>query len=160
MADISIAEGPYEVLVRFGPDFKVKAAHVQFARVITIDGIVEKWEPKAAAGLPVHGEFAETVEELALGIGHLDMKGEMAGAIHDTFAAVQFEVKEKVHSALADTIDEIHELSGFNRFHDQLKVSLENVRGLPRDIPAIDISERGATKLTVLARLKTLVGLG
>ena len=44
---------PYEILIRFGAGGAPKGAHVQYRRVVTLDGEVLKDEPEAAVPLGV-----------------------------------------------------------------------------------------------------------
>lgn len=42
---------PYEILIRFGEDGKPKGAHVQYRRIVTLDGEILKDEPLPAEPL-------------------------------------------------------------------------------------------------------------
>jgi pectin methylesterase-like acyl-CoA thioesterase len=151
---ISIERGPYEILVRFGPDFQVAAAHVQFAEVTTVDGAVKHWEPKPAVDFPINSDFISAAHNFANLAGETDLRADLIEAVAQTAD----EMIASLNAAVDAIVSQQIEASSFPDFKTLIDEALKTHVQKP-EIIAVDTGEE-QPKLTVLARLKSIVGLG
>lgn len=74
---------PYEILIRFGADGAPKGAHVQYRRIVTLDGEILKDEPEAAEplGLAAFPTGAVMTEATAAALAEVTRLGARVAAL-------------------------------------------------------------------------------